>query len=52
MQDDLFRRAKATGAKYSPASKKEIADFGKIYHQLKWDIDFVGVQVGAIMYRV
>jgi hypothetical protein len=23
-----------------------VADFGKIYHQLRWDIGFVGVQVG------
>jgi hypothetical protein len=46
MQDELFRRAKAERSKYSPYAKKEVADFGKIYHQLRWDIGFVGVQVG------
>lgn len=44
----MFKRAQASGAKYSPASKKEVADFSKIYHQLKWDIDFVGVLVSSI----
>lgn len=46
MQDELFRRARAEGSKHSPYAKKEVADFGKIYHQLRWDIGFVGVQVG------
>jgi hypothetical protein len=46
MQDELFRRARAEGAKHSSYAKKEVADFGKIYHQLRWDIGFVGVQVG------
>eukprot|EP00878_Enallax_costatus_P010976 GHUV01011464.1.p1 GENE.GHUV01011464.1~~GHUV01011464.1.p1 ORF type:complete len:401 (+),score=73.85 GHUV01011464.1:211-1413(+) len=44
LQDDLFRRARSSGVKYSPSAKKEIADFAKVYHQLKWDVDFVGVQ--------
>uniref|UniRef100_A0A383W3F2 NAD(P)-binding domain-containing protein n=1 Tax=Tetradesmus obliquus TaxID=3088 RepID=A0A383W3F2_TETOB len=44
MQDELFRRARAEGSKHSPYAKKEVADFGKIYHQLRWDIGFVGVQ--------
>jgi hypothetical protein len=47
MQDELFRRARAEGSKHSPYAKKEVADFGKIYHQLRWDIGFVGVQVGS-----
>lgn len=48
LQDDLFRRARASGHKYSPAAKKEIADFGSVYHQLRWDINFVGVQVSTV----
>ncbi|KAF8062069.1 HCF173 [Scenedesmus sp. PABB004] len=44
LQDEQWRRAKAGGRKYSPAAKREVADFSKVYHQLKWDIDFVGVQ--------
>eukprot|EP00775_Hariotina_reticulata_P008005 gene8005-8203_t len=44
MQDDLFRRSRSTGFKYSPSAKKEIADFNKVYHQLRWDVTFVGVQ--------
>lgn len=43
LQDELFRRAKGSGAKYSPAAKKEVADFGRVYHQLRWDVQFVGV---------
>lgn len=45
LQDELFRRARGAGSKYSPAAKKEVADFGRVYHQLRWDVQFVGVMV-------
>lgn len=45
MQDELMRRAKAGGSKYSQHAKKEVADFGRVYHQLRWDVEFVGVMV-------
>jgi hypothetical protein len=45
MQDELMRRAKAQGSKYSPFAKKEVADFARVYHQLRWDVEFVGVMV-------
>lgn len=48
LQDELFRRARGTGSKYSPAAKKEVADFGRVYHQLRWDVQFVGVMVSAL----
>jgi hypothetical protein len=41
-----MRRAKAEGRTHSPYAKKEVADFSRIYHQLRWNVDFVGVQVG------
>jgi len=46
LQDELFKRSRGSGSKYSPFAKKEVADFSKVYHQLRWDISFVGVQVG------
>jgi hypothetical protein len=49
LQDELFRRAKGSGAKYSPAAKKEVADFGRVYHQLRWDVQFVGVMVSGLL---
>lgn len=47
MQDELFRRTKAKGGKYSPFAKKEVADFARVYHQLRWDVEFVGVMVSG-----
>ena len=47
MQDEYYRRVRSKGMKYSPYAKKEIADFTRRYHQLRWDVDFVGVQVRA-----
>lgn len=47
MQDELFRRSKAKGAKYSPFAKREVADFARVYHQLRWDVEFVGVMVSG-----
>lgn len=48
LQDELFRRARGAGSKYSPAAKKEVADFGRVYHQLRWDVQFVGVMVSDL----
>lgn len=49
MQDELFRRAKAQGGKYSAHAKKEVADFARVYHQLRWDVEFVGVMVSKLL---
>jgi hypothetical protein len=45
LQDERFRRSKAQGAKFSPAAKREVADFNQVYHQLRWDVEFVGAEV-------
>jgi len=47
IQDERDRNARNRGAKFNPAAKKEVADFNKMYHQLRWDIRFVGSQVRA-----
>lgn len=51
MQDEMFRRAKAGGSKYSRFAKKEVADFARVYHQLRWDVQFVGVMVSGVLPR-
>jgi hypothetical protein len=45
MQDERWRLAQAAGVKHSQAAKREVADFNKMYHQLRWDVRFVGSQV-------
>jgi hypothetical protein len=52
LQDEYFRRSRGQGLKFSPYAKKEIADFSQRYHQLRWDVDFVGVQVSSSGARV
>jgi hypothetical protein len=42
-QDELHRRDVKSGRKHSERSKRELADFNEKYHQLRWDISFVGV---------
>ncbi|GLI61801.1 hypothetical protein VaNZ11_004303 [Volvox africanus] len=42
MQDELYRRAKRSGAKFSPLAKRELADFNNRFHQARWDVTFVG----------
>lgn len=34
LQDELFRRSKRTGSKFSSAAKKELADFNSRFHQV------------------
>jgi hypothetical protein len=52
MQDEMFRRAKAGGSKYSRFAKKEVADFARVYHQLRWDVQFVGVMVSDALLSI
>ncbi|PNW73930.1 hypothetical protein CHLRE_13g578650v5 [Chlamydomonas reinhardtii] len=47
MQDELFRRSKRTGSKFSSAAKKELADFNSRFHQARWDVRFVGTPEDA-----
>lgn len=47
MQDEMLRRARAQGSKYSSHAKKEVADFARVYHQLRWDVEFVGAMVSG-----
>lgn len=44
LQDERDRGARKQGAAFNPHAKKEIADFNKLYHQLRWDVQFVGSQ--------
>lgn len=44
-QDARDRVERANGSKHNPLAKREIADFNKTYHRLRWDVKFVGVQV-------
>lgn len=48
VQDERDRAARRGGAAHNPNSKREVADFNKMYHQLRWDIQFVGSQVGLL----
>lgn len=52
MQDEMMRRAKAGGSKYSRFAKREVADFARVYHQLRWDVQFVGVMVSRGLRRI
>ncbi|GBF94200.1 hypothetical protein Rsub_06470 [Raphidocelis subcapitata] len=44
MQDERDRATRVGGKSRNPAAKREVADFNKLYHQLRWDIKFVGSQ--------
>jgi hypothetical protein len=55
LQDERNRTARSRSAAANPGAKKpfnsnakkEVADFNKLYHQLRWDVQFVGSQVRA-----
>ncbi|GFR47429.1 hypothetical protein Agub_g9149 [Astrephomene gubernaculifera] len=42
LQDELYRRSRRSGSRFSPAAKKEVADFNSTFHQARWDVTFVG----------
>lgn len=46
LQDEFYRRSQKARAPFSSHAKKEVADFNAQYHQLRWDVTYVGDPLG------